>query len=733
MMSHIDSSNDTKYHTSNIFDKSCDNSAGLPFDIESNMLYYKESIVRIFYNFTRQHDDYGLKVCEKQYSELICSLKTEICSNKHDTETVGQYVYFLKLLYKMVAQTRDISHGKGERDLTYMMIYVWWKHFPKMGVLLFYSMLCSTDIDTMWDLCNTKVIDTSRPYRKHIDGYGRFKDVKYFCHYVLKTQSESVSSMPIVAHAITWLNQRLYDDYKEYTHCSHSNDYRDCLLLACKWIPREKNKHGWIFEKMAIQWCYSICPKILQRNVPIHNYEEFFGSIYSDISFAHIKAITKCKMEYRKIVSLLSKAVDVAEIKKCNGKWSDISPQTITMDAYFRQYNAFHNVDNTFFYRKETMADIDRRECAHNIKEYEFHKSHTPHAPNDIPENQDVLPDSRKNTTGIRRSKFSSLYQVQKGYSKGCFSPTDFVKKAIQLIHSKKNLPDISTAVVDENKAGSSYSYFYLQNILYQIDQLNIQWKTMSEKCNPLDVFIPIIDFSVSMNEAARFNAIGMACLISEKSIIKNRIMVMDNLPVWISLHDCNGFVEKVEMLYTFYNRNTIANINAALTMISDALHYSHPIDSYKVQHNGEHRAYDMKLVIVLFTNNSSLQNNTMNIDDVWNKRENHIPHIVFWNCSDGSSYREYKSMSYDTPMSSNYYGPRENSASIQKDIVSLCPCSPFNEKTTMISGSNAELLNYFSFIGWGNHYENNSYKTMELILNEDRYYYIDQVFDRYF
>jgi hypothetical protein len=37
---------------------------------------------------------------------------------------------YLSYLFKLIGQTRDIVHGKGERDLTYMLISVWYNYLP---------------------------------------------------------------------------------------------------------------------------------------------------------------------------------------------------------------------------------------------------------------------------------------------------------------------------------------------------------------------------------------------------------------------------------------------------------------------------------------------------------------------------------------------------------------------------------------------------------------------------
>jgi hypothetical protein len=82
------------------------------------------------------------------------------------------------------------------------------------------------------------------------------------------------------------------------------------------------------------------------------------------------------------------------------------------------------------------------------------------------------------------------------------------------------------------------------------------------------------------------------------------------------------------------------------------------------------------------------------------------IPHIVYWNCS---------------------------ASTIDTDDASIMPVSSATPKSAMVSGTNAELLNYFSFIGWGDKYNNSAIDTVESILSSSRYDMMDNLFEKYF
>jgi hypothetical protein len=628
----------------------------------SSIQSYKESILHIYYNCIRTNGELNLIQYSEKYEELICSLyigyeqsKESISTcNSHKYKTaisIADYVYLQKLLYKLIAQTRDICYGKGERDLTYMMIYKWWKYYPNMGLNALYAMMFSGE--QLQNIQNgfSLSINTNAPYCIYQPGYGCFKDVKYFCNYVQKYGDKNDI---ICKYAMTMLNQRLYDDYIKYTTLGTYPS------LACKWIPRENSKYGWIFEKMAIQWVQATDPIILSRT----NIEEH---IDIDVSLINVKAVTKCKTIYRKVLSMMSKILDIPEIKKCENRWSEIIPARISMDEIIQHNHSIFNIDNSFKERKNTVIRKDRRMCAHNIKEYLFMSEMSP---------------------DMKLENFKKSYINQH-----TFSPLQFVKQALKIIQVKNR----------------THSTDIEQNILYQIALLNSQWNKFSKKCNTLEHFIPILDISLYMRGDGLYNAIGMCCLISEKSKIGQRIMVMDNIPTWVNLTGCHGkFVEMVEILYNYTNKNTITNILKTFDMIIDSICISMDNDS-NTSNTSNTMHIHSSLVFVVFTNKNTFcryGNEKIHsiIIDRFTKANLDIPHIVYWNCSNDNN----------TGCDSN-------------------PCGSFMPNTSMVSGTNAELMNHFSFIGWGKQYTNNSFETFENIINNSRYNTMGDLFDKYF
>jgi hypothetical protein len=608
------------------------------------------------------------------------------------SDNLLSYITILKLLYKLIAQTRDICYGKGERDITYMMIYTWWKYFPKMGYIALHAMLFSEKNSILAENGFMMDIKTDSVYIPHQNSYGCFKDVKYFCEYVRKYGDKRLGNKnnEIIKCAITMLNQRVYDDYNEYIKNG------TLPSLAAKWVPRENSKYGWIFEQMAIQWIRATNPVILSsvRTPDLENIEY--------ICTKTIKAIVKCKTIYRKVISLLSKPLELMETKMCQNNWCKIDPAAITIDAMFRNNNALFNIDNTFESRKTTIIDKERMQCSHNIKDYVVIC--------------DVSPE-------IKLEKLRKSYMNQR-----TFSPMQFVKQAINLISANWNNELSCDNTLTPTLVPSPGVLANSQNILYQIDLLNKQWKAFSKQCNALDYFVPILDMSLGIlaNRDMLYNAIGMCCLISEKSRISRRIMIMDNTPTWVNLENCrDNFYEMVKVIYNHTTKRTSANIVKTFDTIIQSLSCnSKPspersnIVLPKDEGNGVQNMLGcvendkMDLVFVVFTSEIIVNKygngmlHSIILDRFALAKLEKIPHIVYWNCSPNC---------------------------IPIDDFYAMPVSGQTKKTSMVSGTNAEILNHFSFIGWGDQYNNSPFETIENIINGSRYDYIGGLFDTYF
>ena len=324
------------------------------FDVSDLEHYYEEKIVQLFYLLSRRDNDDEIDKIGSILEETLRSIKHNILLQTcyHADVTMNFYKYLI-LLYKMIAQTRDIVYGKGERKLTYMMIYIWYKFYPTLAI---YAVHRLVDIRILPDNCNGMDVDELvNGSRRH--AFGCWKDIKYLC-YFLRSRSQN---HPLIDVAISIMNKQMYRDWKVVTNCSHdchdgSHNFRNILSFVAKWVPRENTKFEWVFEKLAIQWAQMVTPFYFKNKL---------------LTYAQNDALLKkCKTNYRIVCSSLNRLLDTTEIKQCSGDWNSIIPSNIPKHSMNRQRNALLNVNKNMENRTKTSYTKDRRTCSNNIKEY---------------------------------------------------------------------------------------------------------------------------------------------------------------------------------------------------------------------------------------------------------------------------------------------------------------------------------------------------------------------------
>ena len=261
---------------------------------------HKQNISRFFFKLTRKYSPGLLHDLSLEYDELMTSMDNDL-SICDDTKEVNEYVSLFALLYKLILFTRDIYSGMGERDLCYMMIYVWHKHFPSPA---FHALqMCCRD-----------------------GGGGSWKDIVYFCRYIRQI-SPIKENDPLIHKCVVLLNEQLETDYLVWNR-SRSPDN---ISLVCKWIPRENSSFHWLYQKCILQWAskyrmhyftpfrikdaksVSLSSLINARKAGISG--KMCMTAKTDLQIE--KAIKKCKKEYRKCVSELTRACNVIEVKMC--------------------------------------------------------------------------------------------------------------------------------------------------------------------------------------------------------------------------------------------------------------------------------------------------------------------------------------------------------------------------------------------------------------------------------
>jgi hypothetical protein len=262
---------------------------------------------------------------------ILDSLLFDLTSRKSgSSDELAKRNALLVTLYKIIGKTRDINGGKGEYALSYMMIWTWYKHFPILA-LTAYQMF----------VMDPKDIDTELPTQ---EPYGSWKDVKYFCKYVL----DNGGSMdhPLIQSSIEGINGTLRLDDAAY---NNSINGTVPLTLVSKWVPRQDSKFGFLYEALAKDY-----------------FSEFMKTAKTEDSKK--KAAKKCMTQYRMLCSKLNRKLDTVQIKQTAKCWADIDHSKTTSITMAKQRKAFLNQNKTG--SEPRSSDPDRIICAENLRAY---------------------------------------------------------------------------------------------------------------------------------------------------------------------------------------------------------------------------------------------------------------------------------------------------------------------------------------------------------------------------
>jgi hypothetical protein len=264
----------------------------------------QEKIVQFSFQLTRTNNNNNL---QSILDGLLVNLKYH-SDNK----------LYLRILYKMIGQTRDIISGKGEYNLTYMMIYTWYFHFPELS---FFALKCLVDLGD------------------NIHQYGSWKDIKYFCKYC-RDKGLSIEH-PLMQYSVKLINKQLKVDYNNFL----SN--KTNLSLLAKWVPREKSSFYWMYDELATKY-----------------FSNYIKTAKTTGSYEN--AILKCKTDYRKLLSQLNTYLDTLQIKQCKNTWASINFNNVTSISLAKQKKAFLNIkkDN----KPKYPDNKDRNVCSENFK-----------------------------------------------------------------------------------------------------------------------------------------------------------------------------------------------------------------------------------------------------------------------------------------------------------------------------------------------------------------------------
>ena len=627
----------------------------------------KERILQFYFQLVRTNNKQELEQLDTIYTNLILDVITSNITDEERSE-------YITILYKMIAYTRDIECGKGEYQLSYMMIACWAKLQFVLKYKPEYKNNFNNDISTNTssdsDLKNISFLFSQTFYintnllaynalkefvcdvEETISPIGSYKDIKYFIQYWRSLwehiyPEHKYMDAGVIINIIRLVNNQLNKDVfnilserKIDQDTNQDTTNVSNVSLVSKWIPREKsNKFGWMTKYFAKDY-FSKQSWFKSSNTQHQN------------SLAEKKALTL----YRKILSSVNQYIDTTQIKQCSGNWKEIDfDKHVTSITMSKQKYAFLNIKKNN--KKKHKDNQDRDLCAEHYKQY--------------------ITQCKEGTLNIKGTRVS-IY--------------DFVKDALTVIHSKRFYDSYGDSDRDDNK-----DHVIDMNLR---DTINLQWKDNSTLNHSFNRLIAMVDTSGSMscdNNTPLYNAIGLGIRIAERSTLGKRVLTFNSEPDWINLDTCKDFVSCVE---TISNSDWGMNTNFYYALDKILMAYIEmDLPPEKVENYGLVILSDMQIdTCMYYVNYSKTSMNTMfeAIEERFKriglaskyKTPYKVPFIVFWNLRKTNGF----------------------------------PATSITKNVAMVSGYSPSLLNQFLHKGIEAFNDYNPWDMMSMNIDHPRY-----------
>lgn len=649
--------------------------------------YRMDNIAAIFYGSNRKQSKEEYQPFFELYEKTIGDIKRTL-SKMHTSDP--QYkvnLKYLVYLFKMVAYVRDQELGKGECDVSYIMVYIWYKYYPLFAIWLIHSFVGK-------NICGQ--------YTR----YGCWKDIKKICQYTLDMTGNENHSL--IYSCIEIILQQFKCDTdillggnpKKYKHIS----------LVAKWMPREKSKYGWLYEKIVFEWAVKYTPFMRHVRLDRPNDRRF------------LKATNKSRMIFRYLVSDLTQLLGVVEPILCNGDWNNIVMNHVNTCSLLKYKDAF--------LRKGT------------VKEYAILGEKS---------NYFLRFDLHNNILSSKKEKTASAYMVGKykqgwlnnmkkcentGFSSKIYNIpfSYFVKKAFEIIDKMEYKERKKTGHGNTDTKNSSDPFRF--DLDDETELLNRQWNMYVKYCYHIECVFPIVDIRCVYDEYNMdylYNSIGLACLIVDKSRffgnspinkMKRILVIRQNEPIWVDIPAELSFFETVKHLRhymcgsTEYESNGHVSVLCAIDMFIESFLNTNMslkniekmniviINDWKIEKLHEYNIHrKIKFAFESFFIQRKLSENIVDgvnagAADGVHRDDFHlenIPHIIYWNISSKNSI--------------------------------ILPANCRTKRVTMLSGCNHSMFAQLGFIGLKTVRDMTSYQFICNTLSSSRYDIMDTVF----
>ena len=277
-----------------------------------------EKVVQFFFQLVRSEDHSKLEAIQR---DILLSIKGDLEKN-YDT---------LDMMYKLIGQTRDIISGKGEQKLAFMQI---WGFYDTGYEALTYSAIKHF----------VQRVNDEHPY-------GSWKDVKYFCQYILERTHDE--NHPLISFTEALILEQVNRDYQLVKEAQRNGSgagesAQPSVTLAGRWCPRGGSKHNWLHNRIAMKM-----------------FPQFMATAKTKDSKS--RARKKCRAKLSEKITFLNRYLNTTQVNQCKKDWGNINFNTVTSATMRKQSRAFANTTKT---GEERSSSEDRRNCAANLKQH---------------------------------------------------------------------------------------------------------------------------------------------------------------------------------------------------------------------------------------------------------------------------------------------------------------------------------------------------------------------------
>ena len=280
--------------------------------------HFREQLLFFHFNMSMKLNNNVFRILYTQFVQVLQSIKKCI----HENENNQEYKFILDLFYRLVFYTRDIHHGKGERDISYLLIMAFYDVYPTLAIYALHEFVRNTHKST-----------TIQP-----NGFigspsiGSWRDIFACCDF-LRDYSIHRENHALIDTCVEMAVLQLIQDNHTWNFSTRKQN-TDYISNVAKWIPREHKKYDWMYTKLASHWS---------------RYVHSFILCSATTTESHAKAMLKCKRLFRKQISFLNKQLQTPEIHMSRGKWESIRRLHMPTKTYLKHFDKLHTTTDIIY------------------------------------------------------------------------------------------------------------------------------------------------------------------------------------------------------------------------------------------------------------------------------------------------------------------------------------------------------------------------------------------------